>query len=105
MLRLRAGFATPLPGGFGLRPATEKCRCRAPEGEHIDRKMCERLRTVFRRVDRKIRQGRFASAQRFSALYPLLGERKKDGRAQRRQKNKGSGAMPNSSFCGNERQS
>jgi hypothetical protein len=85
MRRLRAGFVNPLPDGFGLRPDTEKCRDGAPEGEHIDCKMCERLRTVFRRVDRKIRQGCLASAQRFSALYSLiLRDGKKTGTHQSR---------------------
>ena len=61
--------------GFGPEPinaAMERRKVSVPRG-HLrrlrklvcGRKARERLRTVFRRVDRKIRQGRFASAQRY----------------------------------------
>jgi hypothetical protein len=83
----------PAPRRFGSFFRTDKCRDGAPEGERVDRKTRERLRTVFRRVDRKIRQGRFASARRFSALHSLIGGKEK-GRATRgRHKNTGSEAM------------
>jgi len=87
---LLSWFVTTTPGGdpengpggtTAARPAgAVKCRCGAPGGERADRKARERLRTVFRRVDRKIRQGRFASAQRLPALHPLWGNGKRDGR-------------------------
>jgi hypothetical protein len=87
------GIRNPALGRFGSFFRTDKCRDGAPEGERVDRKTRERLRTVFRRVDRKIRQGRFASAQRFSALHSLIGGKEK-GRATRgRHKNTGSEAM------------
>jgi hypothetical protein len=62
-MRLPArGIRNPAPGRFGDFNRIDKCRDGAPEGERADRKVRERLRTVFRRVDRKIRQGRLASA-------------------------------------------
>ena len=72
-MRLPAREARNLaPGRFGLFFRAEKCCSGAPEGERIDRKMRERLRTVFRRIDRKVRQGCLASTQRFSALHSLI---------------------------------
>ena len=67
--------------GFGSEPinaAMGRRKVSVPRG-HLrrlrklvfGRKVHEHLRTVFRRVDRKIRQGRLASAQRFSALHSL----------------------------------
>jgi len=73
-MRLPArGARNPVPGRpSGLEAGVNKCRSGAPEGERADRKARERLRTVFRRIDRKIRQGRFASAWRLPALRSLI---------------------------------
>ena len=95
-MRLPArGIRNPAPGRFGDFNRTDKCRDGAPAGERADRKARERLRTVFRRVDRKIRQGRLASARAlFGAPFPHSEGRKKNGRTPRRPKNTGSITLP-----------
>jgi hypothetical protein len=56
-MRLPArGIRNPAPGRHWRKCQADKCRCGTPEGERVDRKMRECLRTVFRRIDRKIRQ-------------------------------------------------
>jgi hypothetical protein len=62
------------------RPEAGKCRDGAPRGECTDRKVHERLRTVFRRIDRKIRHGCLANTPRLPALHsPCWGIEKGTG--------------------------
>src|SRR5258706_14832733 len=74
MVRLPArGIHNSAPGRHWRESQTDKCRCGGAEGERIDRKMRERLRTVFRWADRKVRQGCFADTRRLPALHSLIG--------------------------------
>jgi hypothetical protein len=89
------GIRNPAPGRHWRKCQAGKCRNGAPEGERIDRKMRERLRTVFRRADRKVRQRALRKRPAlFGTPFPHCEGRKKDGHTLGRQKNKGSGAMP-----------